>query len=75
MQLQMGVGDRPPQLTTVSTVADVRPASATTLEQLAKTAQSTCSSTGRQIGVETLLLAAIGSSLTKAKPSRKSWII
>jgi hypothetical protein len=45
------------------------------LLQLAKIAPSTCSATGRQIGVETLLLAAIGSFLTKAQPSRKSWII
>jgi len=31
--------------------------------------------TGRQIGVKTLLPAAVGSSVTKAEPSRKSWII
>jgi hypothetical protein len=39
------------------------------------TEPSTCSSTRRQIGVETLLLAALGSLMTKAEPSRKSWII
>jgi hypothetical protein len=30
---------------------------------------------GRQIGVKTLLLAAIGSFMTKAEPLRKLWII